>query len=1655
MNLVVTQTSRPTEAQASAGNYKKAHIRLHGLAISIENPKGSIRSGVNSFTGERWQRRMTAHYGYIRGYQGADKDQLDVFIGPEPESQRVYIVNQIVPETGAFDEHKAILGCGNLEDAKALYLSNYQKGWKGIGNIKALSIDEFKDWLEEGDLKHAKKAFQQKLSGGLADKRDPKDFDRAKLEAGIRVELEHTDDRELATEIAMDHLTEQQDYYEKLKQVEKSSFMLQAENETIRRNKNKPQAKERHRFKPAQWTHANGHPRCIICGDEPSDTGYCNDSAKKSQAGWIGVDLDGTLAYYNGDHETIGPPIPAMLARVKAWLAEGREVRIFTARAIDPRAKRDIQDWCLEYIGAPLAVTNKKDPAMIELWDDRAVQVEKNTGDPVSTGGGIVAAIVLKSVGVSRREEDTWKGITLVVAPTVIKAIIKTPTVPGGGRIDWDAVPVGASIWITVTDPESPMHGRHILITKRPDGQAVIDPGEARRHGYKMGSWADEAASDTSGMAHASFQMGKLHEQRKDVERWQAYEERKKEREPFEQKLREVRGQANARAREVESGFLQSVGISKHGLTKVEKDIVAQSASKQAEDAGMEPELALAYGKALARVRDQIERRFQKDAALRRYKVYEKALEHFQAELFPKGEEQAVEQEGVTLPTAALVDDEQPAQDQEAQREADLQALAQLAARESEPLEVEAPQIPLDATTPQEVENAIIEDFTKKAAEAMKRRQENEELREEAKRDAVLIRATQEAEDPLARLLYTRDREAAEQAVKAFGELQKARAEAGEIKQIMPPKLPRPETAVVATAIEQLRLKAVEAVTEEKIAEAEKRYRDAAQMDLNESFYAVVSEHWNDETGYAINGGVQDGASEFLNGMLKRKKGFVSGAAAAALTGLVGKHTGIELDVGRLAHAFSPDVAAAVVGHWLVNQARTRQLKGKSISAIIDAIEQDNKANLLQMEKKALETDAKLKDSYEKIQKQKNNGELSAEATIMRMEAQNILQRRENIGRAFGSLSASGSLLAAMKHAQAGIDDRLSVNVGSSRENAERILKEELGINPNKLPPEIKITHKIIGSEGGEPLPQYQISANASYFAQRWGRNAPIVNKETQELNKVKTDNSPVTSLDNPPHFRTEWINDAGEKVPFLYRQGQRNDVNWLRKVGGGLITRTTGAGKTLTSAGFISHLLKENPNSKHLALVPDGLTAQWADQLSRATTIPFIVIPEKQTKEERAKFWAQVKPGMMVIASHSDALKSQSDVDAIIGHGFHSATIDEPQNLKSQQSEKMGTAARRIVNLPFKHRVGLSASPARESMDEIYEWLNWSTKEHVGEDKRGRPMFRSKIGSKVGFGRMYAGAGAGTNAQDEALQSMVYQKFSPFLSGDEFKTRPNYKVVNNDYTAKRTPAQIEKQKTIEAGYEALKDKITTEETAKAKRMGKNKLYVQQRVAQRLQKEMEQAHWKNLHGGEDNGKTRSVVDKIKAHIKEGRNQHIVFVDNDTHRASIAMALRKQGIKAQYDLTELNKRAKFKEDAEKLAKEHGITQEQAIERVVAKRKEEWASHKQKGEPSVIFIDKTSQAGHNLQTGDSIQIAGRPVDAAGLYQSIGRGDRSPREGDFHIDTHRYSDSPFEDAHWTDIDNQRKVVLSITPALAKSAHIGLLIKGIKSRILNYFGL
>jgi hypothetical protein len=121
---------------------------------------------------------------------------------------------------------------------------------------------------------------------------------------------------------------------------------------------------------------------CRRCGQKYTD----KTQVRYGGSPWIGVDLDGTLAHDlgNKDLDEIGSPIKPMLKRVQKWIAEGKTVKIFTARASAPRQIAVVKKWLAQHGLPDLEVTNAKDLRMIELWDDRCVQVMTNSGEPVN-----------------------------------------------------------------------------------------------------------------------------------------------------------------------------------------------------------------------------------------------------------------------------------------------------------------------------------------------------------------------------------------------------------------------------------------------------------------------------------------------------------------------------------------------------------------------------------------------------------------------------------------------------------------------------------------------------------------------------------------------------------------------------------------------------------------------------------------------------------------------------------------------------------------------------------------------------------------------------------------------------------------------------------------------------------------------------------------------------------------------------------------------------------------------------------------------------------------------------------------------------------------------------------------------------------------------
>ena len=155
-NAIAETEPNPSEAQKKAGNYKKGHLSFGGYDFTVETPKGATRSGKDE-QGKPWSVTMHDTYGYILGKIGVDGDHIDMFINDAADLDsfdgNVYVVDQVTPETGEFDEHKVMYGYPSEEAATEAYLANYSKDWKGRGKVTAVPKATFDKWLESSDRK--------------------------------------------------------------------------------------------------------------------------------------------------------------------------------------------------------------------------------------------------------------------------------------------------------------------------------------------------------------------------------------------------------------------------------------------------------------------------------------------------------------------------------------------------------------------------------------------------------------------------------------------------------------------------------------------------------------------------------------------------------------------------------------------------------------------------------------------------------------------------------------------------------------------------------------------------------------------------------------------------------------------------------------------------------------------------------------------------------------------------------------------------------------------------------------------------------------------------------------------------------------------------------------------------------------------------------------------------------------------------------------------------------------------------------------------------------------------------------------------------------------------------------------------------------------
>lgn len=1192
----------------------------------------------------------------------------------------------------------------------------------------------------------------------------------------------------------------------------------------------------------------------------------------------------------------------------------------------------------------------------------------------------------------------------------LLKATIRTP-IGGDGKVDYDAVPVGASIWVRVTDPHSPLHGRPILLTKRPDHQFALTGGSGAAH--------------IKARRHLTVSTGRAKASKADEAELEKRQEAEARNAPVRARQRALRTEARKAQAKAEEEFMAALGVKRRGLTKDERAKVHEAARAHGEASGLTGRDADAFGKLVADGIARKERVFRVQQAAHRLDLARHiAAGHDTDEATAlAGEEpaaptyQAPEVSAETWITMTPEEREHHvAADLDRQDVERIVADAEDARFENEPGTegdgaVETPADPLEdvAPTPGPPEDhPDLDPLEQPAAEEQPAGEsanetptpaapafvighdgvdvtpaEPEEKEEAAPPPSDTSGAPEPPESgerppsPASPILNP---EAARAALEKFREYAGARKAVRELGAGIE-KLPELEAAL-PSSVDDLRLR-LGAVDDAELDTFLQDYVGKATGPADAGFYDALSPHWNDTIGNKLGGAVTKGA-------------------ASALTAAVGDSIAARFDVHRLVDSLGPEAAAMAVVHRM-----REEIDGPAYKAFVDKLRTANATGIEAAEGKALRRHAELQRQHHDLERQIAGGDITSQANVDVLRARNLLEQRENLGTALGSMQASAALYHFAEQAIGARSRKQDVviNVGSKPALADKL--KRLG--------------KVRATTSYHPTLGYQIHTDTEALRKFVGRTETNV-ADAEKWRGVKYDTTGIT----PDDEGREWVPDyrvpgfrphfpaaedlppdqqhlAGKPIQFL--ADQRNNIDWLHGSGGGLVTMRTGGGKTVVSLGVAGKMLAENPRGRHLRIVPDGREEQWAAEARNFTTIPVVVLPSTATKAERHAILRSAQPGSVVVVGHSNA--GRYDHEALASsHEWDSIGIDEPQELRAKSgSGRLGAGAKRIMRIPAKNRHALTATPATDAPVEAFDIVNWT-----------RP---GVLGYRTRFSRAFGGFGGGTNAQDAALERSLYREIEPHVSGERLVS-PHYGIAHHDRVVSMSQAQLARQREIEAGVDAAVQ--AAQETAKARKQAGDRGYVEKSYAALYREAREKViarfegdHRVNLAGGDPTTNPKLAELRRVIGSSAPSERHVVFVEGPEQRRAVTAMLEGMGKKGEiHNITANAKGATVKRDGVDVP---------AIE----ERKRKW-----KAGGGVILIDRTSASGHNLAEGDHLHVVGNPDDAAQLLQVHGRLGRSNRQGDFAIHTYRYDDSPFEHDRWNRLERQLKVLRATAPGL-----------------------
>lgn len=1301
-----------------------------------------------------------------------------------------------------------------------------------------------------------------------------------------------------------------------------------------------------------------------------------------------------------------------------------------------------------------------------------------------------------------RTRPATWRACcreharVRVVLFSLLKGVIRTPMT--NGKVDYDQVPVGASIWVTVTDEGSPLHGRPILITKRPDGQFALEGGSGYQHWHDKGG-TDEAGRRVAARRHLVLNVGSPRSTAADKALAGKLQERDVKKEQF---LASRRAAAHARreaAKQTRKAFNipENVVFNRQDLAEHKGRL-----TEALQAGGAAPEEAQKWAGAVVRDMGVLSRRFNayhvaKRAALARDVVGGQMLPDLATNDAHPDAEASVAHD----PAQQFDFDYQPAVDAilAAQARKEEQGLAPLSEAEAEQLAQRANeqqlQEALDASdpapsTPEDDAAELAEEGTPpqpgadqvlgEAGPPVAAFPDQADLGEfgaggQAGGSDISFVPPEEAPPPpplpkkekpppkytLAKIdaWTAANVDEAAQSLDAFRREVAARTNAQQLKEEL--KEYEGLRLITPAAIDRQALTADpvgDEAADKALDELLEHYRRQATVPEAGRFYEAIGDHWNDAIPYA------DGIGAFA------EKGAIS-----AVTGILGD-TGMldaRIDVGRIVQELGIEAAAyALAGNIAMEHGKTRlNVNGQDVNKIDDLVARlthFNATTLKQTEDRALDRHAELQRQATVIDDALQTGELALEelgegetrpdmattpnarvrwikerahAEGTRLLAENIYAQRQNLGAALGSMQMSATLLHALEataaNARRGDPQAqfVTLHYGDNKIGRDEAMKKlRLTQGAMVADHDLRMGHSL-------RIDTTKLHRYISRIQGDGARNEDWEKTKTSDAGVQDRGGQEVVPEYTIPFFKETFTDADGEEKPAYVRRNQRNDIEWLRKSGGGVITRTTGAGKTNTTLGFMAHQLQANPNYHGVVAVPATRAEQWAKEAANFTTLPVHLVPDNAKPHEVDHHLRDfnAKQGGVLLLSHKLAARHAEQLQTLYASGkLHGLALDEPQEMMGaaktakltggaqalmkvgQRRETVPTKAggERVVATPDPkfHRIALTATPAKREPVQAYDLVNWTNP--------------GALGPRTRFRRAFEGFSQGTNAADNALARMVYKEIGPYVSGDEEVTHPfDLKVA--EHQVQRTPAQRARQKAIETTAASEMKRLSDERVATLKKNPVNKARTPQQLRRDAnawaRERVADQHRHNLDAGEvltdaegrerladpaqagrENAKIQAFLHQVDQYPRS--DKHVVFVNGPHQRAAVTQALRDKGY-SQNAIKNMTREAGGQSEARKLAWKQGGA-----------------------DVPFLLIDRQSASGHNLQEGDHLHVLGAPDDAAQLLQAQGRVARGNKTTDTTIHTYKTTDSPFESRDWERIDGGMKLMSAVAPGLAK---------------------